>query len=226
MPSSYRHARLIGLLFLTVFICGVFTYQVLRGPYVFDDSFLTLTVQHETKIISSVLVSFFSGIISIVIAALFLPLFKRYSETLAYLYMAFCIVNFVAIFMESSSVLALLEFCKQYGQEGSAVNISINGLSQVYYEGHRWSHYIYLLLSCLPVFVLYLILYKYLLVPRWIGLFGMLAAIGMFLEILLSMVDMGISQNLMLPMAIIQLVLPVWLIIKGVKETSIHRADA
>lgn len=106
--------KLTGLLFLSTFIIGVVVYQILQGPVLFSDNFLTSTSENSTNIISSVLLLFFNGIVSIIIATLFFPIFKRTNITLAYLYITFNILSFVAIAIDNFSVLSLLELSNAY----------------------------------------------------------------------------------------------------------------
>lgn len=78
----------------------------------------------------------------------------------------------------------------------------------------------YLLISCFPVFVLYYTLFKSKLVPKIISVFGILAVSLMFIEEVFSFFGNSISMNMLLPMALIQLTLPIWLLIKGLNSES------
>ena len=113
--------------------------------------------------------------------------------------------------IDNVSVLSMLELSKEYVNE----NQSSGTLETLVYKKHWWTHYFYLLISCFPVFVLYYALYLSKLVPRIISVFGIIAIILMFIEELSSIFGHGISMNMLLPIGLIQLILPVWLIIKG-----------
>jgi len=62
---------------------------VLQGPVLFSDDFLTTTSEHSNQIISSILLGILGGLATIVIATLLLPIFKRHSYYVAFLYLAF-----------------------------------------------------------------------------------------------------------------------------------------
>ena len=78
MKSNKATGRIIGLLFLIIFATGVIVYQFLQGPVLFSDNYLTTTSQNSTQIILSTLLLFLSGILSVVIATVLLPIFKTH----------------------------------------------------------------------------------------------------------------------------------------------------
>lgn len=216
MNSNQKTGRIIGVLLLFVFISGIIIFQFLQGSVLFSDNFLTTTSENSNQIISSVVLGIFSGIVSIVIAVLVLPIFKRYNISLAYLYLAFCILNFIAIMIDNVSVIAMLELSKEYVKNSS--NSSFKILETLVSEKHWWTHYLYLLISCFPVFVLYFALYLSKLVPRIISIFGIIAVVLMFIEELFSIFGNSISMNMLLPIGLIQLILPLWLMFKGLNS--------
>ncbi|PTM11339.1 MAG: DUF4386 domain-containing protein [Bacteroidetes bacterium] len=213
MYSNQKAGRISGVLFLFVFISGVVIFQVLQGPVLFSDDFLTTTSEHSIQIISSALLGVLSGLASIVIASLLLPIFKKHSYYVAFLYLAFSILNFIALMLDNVSVVSMLELSNNYVANGDSN--ALQAMSNLVYERHYWTHYMYLLISCFPVFVLYYGFYMSRIVPRVISIFGMFAVLLMLVQVLFSIFGQSISMNMMLPMGLIQLALPLWLIIKG-----------
>lgn len=220
MNSNKKIGSITGALLLFIFISGILIFQFLQGPVLFSDNFLTSTAENANQIIGSVVLGIFSGIASIVIATILLPIFKKYSIRLAYLYFAFCILNFITIMIDNVSVVTMLELSKEYVANGS--NNSFSSLETLVYKKHFWTHYFYLIISCFPVFVLYYTLYLSKLVPRVISIFGIFAVILMFIEELLSVFGHGISMNMLLPIGLIQLILPLWLIFKGFNQSKLE----
>ncbi|AUC15620.1 hypothetical protein BTO06_10885 [Tenacibaculum sp. SZ-18] len=212
MNSNFKIPRIVGVLFLLIFVSGVTVYQILQAP-LFSDDFLKETVTHQNQLIASTLLNMFSGILSISIAVLLFPVFTKYNTSLARLYFAFTLLNFIAIVIDNGSVFSLLEFSKVSSE---IKNIdTLEALQKVFSEKHWWTHYMSLLTSCFPVFVLYYTLFATKLVPRLISVVGITASVLMFTEMLSSIFGYGISMNLMLPMAFVQLLMPIWLIVKG-----------
>ncbi len=51
---------------------------------------------------------------------------------------------------------------------------------------------------------------------------GVIAVVLMFIEIMFSIFGHSISMNMMLPMGLIQLILPIWLVIKGLNSSALE----
>lgn len=223
MHSNQKVGRIVGALFLFVFISGITMYQFLQGEVLFSTNYLVDATANANELIISILLGVFSGIVSIMIAILLLPIFKRHSIHLAFLYLAFCILNFITIMMDNMSVISMLEFSQEYLKNGEENSNSLQLMSTLIYEKHWWTHHLFLLVSCFPVFVLYLGLFRYQLVPRVLSIVGMIAAILMLVEVLCAILGNSISMNLMIPIALIQLVLPLWLIFKGLNASELEK---
>ena len=220
MNSTKKTTRIIGILLLITFISGILVYQVLRGPFLFGDDYLIKAASNIDKVIYSTLLSFLGGISTIIISVMLIPIFKKFSVKLAFLYLAFCILNFIAIAIESYSAMSLLDFSIEFSKAEN--NTMLESLSGVYYNNHRSAHFMYLLTSCFPVFVLYYSLFVGKLVPKAISIFGIVAIILMFVSVLLSIFNISGGSDLMLPLGLIQLFFPFWMIFKGFKITSEH----
>ena len=216
MNSNKKVGRITGVLFLFIFISGIIIFQFLQGSVLFSEDYLAITALKSDQIIISVLLGILSGILSIIIAIMLLPIFKKYSYNLAFLYLAFCILNFIAIMIDNVSVVAMLELSQDYVKNGNSDSFQI--LGNLIYQKHRWTHYFYLLISCFPVFVLFYTLYLSKLVPRIISVFGIFAVLIMFIEELLSIFKYGLGMDMLIPIALIQLTLPFWLLYKGLKS--------
>lgn len=222
MKSNKKAGRLVGLLFLFIFATGITVYQFLQGPVLFSEDFLTATSANSNEIIISILLLILSGITSIVIATILLPIFKKHSSILAFLYLAFSILGFIAISIDNFSVLSMLEFSVEYTKNGVEKSDLLNTLGNVLYKKHWWTHYLSLLISCFPVFILYYALYVSKLIPKVISIFGLIAVVLMFIEILFSILGNSISMNMLIPIGLIQLILPLWLIIKGLNSSVLE----
>ncbi|EAR02999.1 DUF4386 domain-containing protein [Maribacter sp. HTCC2170] len=222
MNSNKKTGRLVGLLFLIIFATGIIVYQILQGPVLFSDDFLTTASVNANEIIISTLLLCLSGITSVVIASILLPIFKKHSTPLAFLYLAFSILGFIAISIDNISVLSMLELSLEYTKNETGNSDILNSLGSVFYKKHWWTHYMSLLISCFPVFILYYIFYLSKLIPKVISIVGIIAVTLMFTEVLFSIFGNSISMNMLLPIGVIQLVLPLWLIFKGLNSTVLE----
>ncbi len=172
MKSNKKTGRLVGLLFLFIFATGITVYQFLQSPVLFSNDFLTTASANSNEIIISTLLLFLSGITSVIIATVLLPIFKEHSVTLGFLYLSFSILGFIAISIDNISVLSMLEFSLAYTKNAIGNSDIINTLGTVFYKKHWWTHYLSLLISCFPVFILYYTMYVSKLIPKVISIVG------------------------------------------------------
>ena len=212
--------RIVGILLMTSIVLGVVVFQILQGPILFADDFLTATSDNKNAIITSTVLGLLNGVITMIIAVLMLPAFKQYNLSLSFLYLSFTIVNFVMIAIDNVSTLSILELSishsKQEGVEGETFGV----MSELLYRKHWWTHYMSLLSSSFYMFTFYLLFYQSKLIPKIISVAGLIAVSMMFTEILSSIFGQSIGMFLMLPLGIVQLSLVVWLLIKGINQQN------
>ncbi len=212
--------KIIGILLLTSFILGVVVFQVLQGPIIFVDDFLTATSDNKNSIITSTILGLLNGIITIMIAVLILPIFKQYNYSLSFLYLSLTIVSFVMIAIDNVSTLSILELSINHSKYKEINGEPFGIISELLFQKHWWTHYMSLLSSTLYIFAFYLLFYQSKLIPRIISIGGLIAVLMMFIEILSSIFGQSIGMILMLPLGIVQLSLVVWLLIKGIKQQN------
>lgn len=223
MQSNKATGRVVGVLFLTIFILGITIYQILQGPILFEEDYYNSILAFENNLITSIILGIFSGVLSIIISILVFHLLQNFNKFLGYLYLSFCIVNFIGIILDSVSVASMIEYGKslQVLDSNSADTIALVG--HLLLKKHWWTHYLSLLISCFPLFIFYYTMTITKLIPRVISLFGLVAVVLMFLEMVLSLFDARLGMNMLLPLGLAQITLPIWLIIKGFNDNqSLH----
>lgn len=148
----------------------------------------------EAKILGMVL-EVISGLAVITIAVLMFPLFKPYNKIASYLYIILRIIE--------GGLLVVT----------GILFLSNNTLLLDIYAGiHAVHGYIF----GIAALIFYYLLYLSKLIPRWISVWGAIAAILLIIANLLEV--MGIASDLMilyLPIILNELVLAIWLIVKG-----------
>jgi hypothetical protein len=147
-----------------------------------------------------------SGLAVIVIAVLMFPLFRPYNKKVSFWYIVFRSIEgglmiIAGILFLSHSTL-LLEI-----RDGI-------------YVGHAY-------IFVVAALIFYYLLYQSKLIPRWISVWGIIAAILLILVNLLEV--MGIIPALMilyLPIILNEIVLAIWLMVKGFNPSAIASESA
>jgi len=215
MNTDRNKGIIIGVLLLISFILGVVIYQVLQGPVLFSKDFLTITSDNSNEIITSTILGLANGTITIIIAVLLLPIFKKFNYSLAFLYLSFAVINFAMIAIDNVSALSILELSKEYSMSGENNTEYYKTIGQLFYKKHWWTHYMSLLNSGFSLFLLYYLFYRSKAIPGILSASGMIAVLLMLIEIMSSIFGHSINMLLMLPLGIVQISLAIWLFIKG-----------
>jgi hypothetical protein len=223
--SNKNLARIVGVLILGESVIGFLINEVLAGPYTFSKDFLTSVSAHSTEMTIAMLLGFVSGVISISIAALLLPIFKKQSETGAYAYLAFSIVSFAAIIIDNVSIQSMLALSKEFVHAPNPHAHHFQTVGAIAYATRSWTHLMTLLVACLPLSVFYYLLFTSKLTPRFISIWGLIGLALMALAVLLMIFNRGSYLLLFAPFGLNQLFLVVWLLVRGFRFTLSSHSD-
>lgn len=218
--EKYRRAAvLVGVLF----IIGTVGYSigvVAFVPLLDDPDYLVEGSANEDAILLGALFTLISGVAIACIPVVMFPIFKRRSEALAAGYVVFRTLEMVCCIGMVIAVLLLLSLSQGYVDAGAPEGSSFPTLGTALMEAYDWIDLITIIVFALGAHMFYYLLYETRLVPRSLSLWGLFGAslwlaaggLGMF----------GIVSNtsvewmlLALPIAVNEMVLALWLIVKG-----------
>jgi len=215
--KNIKIARVVGCIFLIQFLMGILINQILIGPIVFSEDFLTNVFANSNKVIIGVLTSIINGVLGIIAAIILYPVFRKYRKGVALLFLSLTIIGFVILTIDYVFVLSLLSLSKEYTNTGISERTHFQTFGAVLYQTRWWTHYLEMLVACFPLFVFYFALFRIKLIPRFISLWGIISVILMCIAVMFAIFDQGTLMILFLPLALNQLVLFPWLIFKGFK---------
>jgi hypothetical protein len=173
------------------------------------------------------LLLFIGGACASGIAISLYPVLKKFNAGLALGAVGFRISEGVLTFVSTCGLLSLITLSQQFVQAGAPDSSYFQTLGVLLYEGHRWVYNVGSLLAfSIGALLYYIIFYRTKLVPRWISVWGLVAAILGMLSAVLVLVGliplMGTEQVVMnLPMFPQEMVLAAWLIAKGFNPSVI-----
>ena len=88
-----------------------------------------------------------------------------------------------------------------------------------------WAWVFYVLVFAIGALIFYTALYQSKLVPRWISGWGWIAAILIMISALMTMFEVNLPETmfglLVLPIAVQEMVMAIWLIIKGFNTSAL-----
>jgi hypothetical protein len=171
------------------------------------------------------LLSFIAAATSAGIAIALYPVLKKYNEGLALGSVGFRLIEAVFYIIALMCPVVLFTLSQVVNAEGQT---TFQTVRPVLFIVHDLAGFVFGVFAfCIGALMYYYILYRTNLIPRWLSVWGIVAIVTLFAAALLTMFDgepFSISGNLIylaLPIALQEMVLAVWLIVKGFNPSAI-----
>jgi len=220
MNSNRKTAIIVGVLFIIGTVAGVLS-AVVTGPILNDPDYLIKISANETQIILGAIFVLIMGFALAMVPVMLFPIFKKYNEPLALGSVVFRgaleAVTYIAFVI---SWLLLLTLSQEYVKAGAPDTSYFQTLGFVILEAGVWIGHLVSIVFSLGALMIYYLFYQSKLIPRWLSVWGLAGAIVSLAVPLLEMFgsELGI---LIVPLALQEMVLAVWLIIKGFNSSAI-----
>jgi hypothetical protein len=228
MNSNKRTARVVGALFLVALVASIVGGSVIE-PILTGPDYLASVSEDGTQVKVGVLLELINGVAVIVIGVMLFPIFKEHDEAAALGYVAFRVVEAVIIIIAVISPLALVALSQQYVQAGSPDTSSYEALGATLQATRSmWVGQMLGVFFGLVGLVLYYLLYRSKLVPRFISVWGLIAVALIVAWNLLEFFGITVSfgMALALPMILNEVFLALWLIVRGFNPSAIASGSA
>lgn len=221
--SSRRAARTAGILFLVSYV-GFSIGTALLAPTVDPSRDLATIYPDRTQVVVGVLFEYVNIAAVVGFAVLLYPHLKRYGEGLALGYVACRILEGAAYVFAMVSTLSLITLSKEAVAAGAPdVPAYEVARSAALGEGY-WATQMATVAFVLGAAVLYSLLYRSQLVPRFISVWGLIAIV---LLVAANIVVPDVSEGfepaalMYVPMVANELFLAGWLIFKGLTSSAV-----
>lgn len=220
MSSAKRTGRVVGLLFLAQVLLAVPVYTEfgMMRPVIGPD-FLAHSAGSATQIRVAVLLTFVLGALTLAAALVAWPVLRRHSERMALLFLSLCIVGLAAQTVEAAATRDMVTMSLLYAKPGAPKELfePLGALAR-----STWSstHFVNLALGHIKAFVFYLIIFRFALVHRALAGIGLAATLLSTTAATMPLVGYSFSYALVGPAGLMQIVLSLWLIVKGLAERS------
>ena len=220
MNSETNAARMTGILFIActgaAIVSGAFLLPILEAP-----DYLSQISANATSVMLGALFYFIMAALGAAIVIPMYPILKRYNESMALGAVGFRIIEGAIFMVGVFLVMLLVPLSQGFVNAGSPADSPFQTLGEMLVAGYTIDHAVVPAVFSFSIGALmyYIIFYQTRLVPRWLSVWGL---IGILLGIANGLLDMfggvpveSISMLLDLPIFINEMVLAVWLIVKG-----------
>ena len=225
MSSHRTIAAAVGALFLISY-AGFSIGMALVVPSLDPSTDLARIGADEGRLVAGVLFLFVNMAAIIGIAALLFPVVRPHGEGVALWYIGFRILEAGAFVVGAVSVLSLISVSEASIAAAAPSAPVYEGLRSMTLAANSWAGKLATVAFVLGAIGLYSLLYRSRLVPRFISAWGLIAVVLLIVANLLAVdVTAGFQPAalLYLPIALNELFLAFWLIVKGFDGSAIDR---
>lgn len=165
------------------------------------------------------------------IAVVFYPVLKQFSEPLAIGYVVFrALEAAILIAVAETAKLSLVGVSRDYLSRGDLDASMFQSIGGSILAANEWagtSGPLYLVVFITGALMLYWVLYQSRLAPRWLAVWGLAGALSLLAATLLytfELIPPEIGLALMLPIAVQEMLMAAWFIFKGFDPTAFEPA--
>lgn len=229
--TSRNTAIVVGALYIIGTVAGILSL-VFTGPILEEQDYLTQVSANPNQIVIGGLFVLTMGLALAMVPVMMFPILKRHNEALAIGYVIFRGA------LEGVTYLALgigwLSFpliSRKYVSAGAVDASYFQSLGDLVLGAHDQIGHVLTVVFILGALMFYHVLYRSRLVPRWLSGWGLLAAIPYFVSGVLGLFTLlspmsTVQMVLVLPLAVQEMVLAIWLIVKGFNSSSVNFGSA
>lgn len=229
IAPSYRANAIWAGVFFIIATAFLFVGQALYQPALTDPDVLTAAADAETAVTLGVLIEYSCVLAIPLIAIALYPVLRGVSAALAIGYVAFRLFEAAIFFQQEADRLLVLGISREYVAAPTADTDQLDLLIRTMNGGEAWSGVtgsLYNLVFVVGMLMLNWMLWTSRLVPRWIAGWGMVSAVVLgtvAVAVLFVGLPDALAIALIAPLAVQEMVLALWFIIKGFDPVALER---
>ena len=207
-------AIIVGVLFIIGTASGVMS-GVVSGSILSDPDHLTLIAANETKVIIGAILVLIMALSLTMVPVLLYPILKKHNEVLAVGAVVFRgaleAVTYIGIVI---AMMLLVTVSRGYVAADAAGIAQYELMGGVLRDGSHWFEQMLAIVFSLGALMIYTAFYQSRLIPRWLSAWGIIGGVPYLAVPLLALFGIDV-EFLVIPLAVQEMVMALWLIVKG-----------
>ena len=231
MNSIKKTAIIVGVLFIIATVAGVVGNLSFSKPILDNPDYLINASANGNQVIIGALLLLIAAFAAASIAIWLYPILRKYNEGLALGAVGFRLIEGMLYVLAVIVLLSILTLSQEYVKAGApdASLFQASGTSLL--AVRDWAGKLSIIAFTLGALMYYYVFYQSKLVPRWLSGWGFLGAALSLAATLLAIFGQIIYFStvfilLQLPIGVQEMVLAVWLIVKGFNPSAIASGSA
>jgi len=231
MNSNRKIAITVGVLFIVATVVNIAGTRFIDSVLSSSDWLEMISAGAVQVKLGSFLV-FLSALASVSIAIWLYPILKKYNPFLALTAVIFRTIESIFYIVSAIGSLSLINLGQEYLKAGSPQNSYFQTIGNFVLTARDVSGFIFAVIAfSLGGFAYYYIFYQTKLVPRWLSVWGILSCLMLSIAVFSALYNgppfaiAGTTMILAASIALQEMVLAVWLIVKGFNPSVIASAS-
>ena len=228
MNSTRKIAVITGVIFIIATLTGPILATPLI-PVLTGTDYLTQVSSHPNQVAAGVLLSIIAYFACAGIAVVMYPVLKKWNAGLALGSVVFRTIETVFYMVSLVCLLSLMTIGQQFSTAVAADRTSLQAIGNLLVSVRDNAGLLAVFAFCLGAFMYYYVFFQSRLIPRWLSGFGIVAIILMMAACVLALFSGNRITSyipLAAPIALQEMVLAVWLIVKGFNPSAVVSLSA
>jgi len=231
MNSNRKTAIVVGILFIFATVVGLLSNVVFLKPILDAPNYLSSIFPSGNQILIGSFLHIIASFACTGIAIALYPVLRKYNEGLALGSVGFRIAEGLLYVFGSIGILALLPLSQEFIKAGMPGASYFQTIANSLLSMRDWTGILAVITFGLGGLMYYAIFYKSKLIPRWLSGWGLIAAALCLISGILVMFNVigfftPVQIALNIPIGLQEMVLAVWLIVKGFSPSVIAIGSA
>lgn len=227
MNTTRKIAVITGLIFIIATVINLIAAALTPVPT--DTDYLTWLSAHPNQVTGGALLYLISFFASGGIAIAMYPVLKEKNSGLALGAVIFRALEAAFYLAGLVSLLSLLTLSQQFTTAGAADHTTLQTIANLLVSIRDHAGLVAVFAFCLGAFLYYYLFFQSRLIPRWLSGFGIVAITLMLIACVLALFSGNRITSyipLAFPIFLQEMVLAVWLIVKGFDPSALGSAPA
>jgi hypothetical protein len=225
MNTDKRTARLLGAAQLLVAIASAVSGSPLLGARIWSGSVadnLASIPENLTVMRINLVGEQVTSIAIILLGAVFYFVFYKQYKVIALVALGLYWAEAITLSVSRMPAFSLLSLSQEFANAGAPDSAYFETLGNVFYRSAQFGYTIHMVFFCLGAILWYYLFYRSRSIPRVLSIWGLVATCLLSINVLLVLFDPDIGNIwvLLAPYVPYELVLGVWLIVKGFKSST------
>ncbi|OGW35380.1 MAG: hypothetical protein A2010_03130 [Nitrospirae bacterium GWD2_57_9] len=227
MNTYKKTAISVAVLFLIALVFDIVASNIYQ-PILNAPDYLATVYPNKMPVKIGILFDLICAPAMILIPVLLFPLFKLFDERIALGYIVFRLLEGILFIFIAINSLSLISLSQDYLRPGTPDASCFQALGNSIHARIEWATLLYIIVFTLGALLFYSLLFRSKLIPRWLSAWGLFAALFLSTGALLHTFGMFGTMPLMKamvffapPIGLQELVMSIWLIIKGFDPDAI-----